>query len=158
MHCTAQILQHHLFLQDWKRCKVTALSEAPVFNCPMMILLPKSKPNRSFRNKWAAGLCKARTPKFIWLYRNNRIHPHCTILLQKYCFVTIFCTVVIHSLPFCAPATKLNIPVSEHFGKLHAPIGIATTSKSNEIFSYLSFCHNHHWSKSWNGHKHLNSK
>ena len=50
----------------------------------------------------------------------------------------------VHWLPFCARATKLNIPVSKHFGKLHAPIGIATTSKSDEIFHYLSFCRNHH--------------
>ena len=41
MCCTTQILHHHLFLQDWKRRKVTAL-RLSVFNCPMMILQPPS--------------------------------------------------------------------------------------------------------------------
>ena len=42
-------------------------------------------------------------------------------------FASSFCTTVQYTgCLFCAPATKLNIPVSEHFGKLHAPIGIAT--------------------------------
>ena len=50
-----------------------------------------------------------------------------------YNFVTkiLFCHYFLHSsakhsLPFCAPATKLNIPVSEHFGKLQTPIGISS--------------------------------
>ena len=71
--------QQNLFLQYWKRCKVTI--KAVYLIAQWWYCCRQSKPNRSFRNKLAAGLCKARTSKFISLYRN----PHsCTDLTQKY--------------------------------------------------------------------------
>ena len=116
--------QQNLFLQYWKRCKVTI--KAVYLIAQWWYCCRQSKPNRSFRNKLAAGLCKARTSKFISLYRN----PHsCTDLTQKYilavCHYHLSYSAVQHG-PFCGTATKLNIPVSEHFGKLQTPIGISS--------------------------------
>ena len=135
--------QQNLFLQYWKRCKVTI--KAVYLIAQWWYCCRQSKPNRSFRNKLAAGLCKARTSKFISLYRN----PHsCTDLTQKYilavCHYHLSYSAVQHG-PFCGTATKLNIPVSEHFGKLQTPIGISSVRIRWNI-PRLSFCRNQHWS------------